>query len=134
MPTNRFLLLPRLRIFLFVRSYRLLYPPVGYLIISFTMFKAIAILASLVSVAAFTPACLSSGRSASLKTGFEEAPGVRPPDGFFDPLGLPKNIDQQKCDQYRTPSISAALVRYIADRRKSFALGTHRSWRRIHCG
>ena len=79
------------------------------------MFKAIAILASLVSVAAFTPARPSSGRAASLKMGFEDTPGVLPPEGFFDPLGPPKHIDQEKFDHCRTPSISAALERYITE-------------------
>ena len=78
------------------------------------MFKAIAILASLVSVAAFTPARLSSGRSASLKMGFEDAPGVLPPVGFFDPLGLTKNIDQEKFDQYRTAELKHGRVAQLA--------------------
>ena len=82
------------------------------------MFKAIAILASLVSIAAFIPARLCSGRSASLKRGFEGAPSVLPPVGSFGPLGLAKNIDQDNFDQHRTPSISAEFERFITKSRE----------------
>jgi hypothetical protein len=46
----------------------------------------IAILASLVSVAAFAPASRMAP-SAALKMGFEDALGAQAPLGFWDPLG-----------------------------------------------
>ena len=78
------------------------------------MFKAIAILASIFSVAAFTPARVSSGRSSALRMGFESEPGVLPPVGFFDPLGLSKNIDQETFDQYRTAELKHGRVAQLA--------------------
>lgn len=63
------------------------------------MIKAIAILSSLVGAVAFAP----SGRVAqnALKMGFESAEGAQPPLGFFDPLGLLKDADQQRFDNLR---------------------------------
>ena len=64
------------------------------------MFKFIAILASIVGAAAFAPASRMASSSA-LKMGFEDALGAQPPLGFWDPLGLLKNADQQRFDTLR---------------------------------
>ena len=52
-------------------------------------------------VSAFAP---SSKRacSSSLKMGFEGALGAQPPLGFWDPLGLLKNADQERFDRLRS--------------------------------
>ena len=34
--------------------------------------------------------------------GFEDALGAQPPLGFWDPLGLLKNADQERFDRLRT--------------------------------
>jgi hypothetical protein len=64
------------------------------------MFKFIALLASIASVAAFAPIS-GVARSSSLKMGFENAIGAQAPLGFWDPLGLLTNADQAKFDRLR---------------------------------
>ena len=58
------------------------------------MFRAIAILASIVGAAAFAPAGRMA-RSSSLKMDFSGEAGVTQPVGFFDPWGLSKDIDAE---------------------------------------
>jgi hypothetical protein len=65
------------------------------------MFKVIAILATLVATAAFTPARVAS-RSSALKMGFESEIGAQAPLGFFDPLGLLSNADAARFERLRT--------------------------------
>ena len=50
------------------------------------MFRALAILASIVGASAFAPASLKA-RTSALKMGYESEAGVVGPTGFFDPLG-----------------------------------------------
>lgn len=60
-----------------------------------------AVIASLVaSAAAFAPA-QQSARSTSLQSSFENELGAQPPLGFFDPLGLVADGDQDKFDRLR---------------------------------
>lgn len=54
------------------------------------MFRATAILASLVSASAFAPSARVSTRSA-LQMGYENELGVTKPAGFWDPLGTLNN-------------------------------------------
>eukprot|EP00607_Mallomonas_marina_P001037 CAMPEP_0182427210 /NCGR_PEP_ID=MMETSP1167-20130531/15792_1 /TAXON_ID=2988 /ORGANISM="Mallomonas Sp, Strain CCMP3275" /LENGTH=199 /DNA_ID=CAMNT_0024609269 /DNA_START=68 /DNA_END=667 /DNA_ORIENTATION=+ len=64
------------------------------------MFRAAAIFASFAGVAAFSP----SGRmatSSALKMGFESEIGAQPPLGFWDPLGLLAEADQERFDRLR---------------------------------
>lgn len=68
------------------------------------MFRFIAILASLVSAAAFAPARMARSSSA-LKMSYESELGVLPPVGFFDPLGLSKDIDADTFENYRLSEI-----------------------------
>lgn len=102
------------------------------------MFRALCILASLVSAAAFAPASRMA-RSSSLKMGFESEAGVVGPTGFFDPLGkifnlncfslsipythefacilfsgLSSNIDQATFEQYRTAELKHGRVAQLA--------------------
>jgi hypothetical protein len=64
------------------------------------MFRAIAIIASLVSVAAFAPARVAI-KSSSLKMGFESELGAQAPLGFWDPLGILADADQERFDRLR---------------------------------
>ena len=64
------------------------------------MFKFVAILASLVGAAAFAPASRMASSSA-LKMGFEDALGAQPPLGFWDPLNLLEDADQDRFDRLR---------------------------------
>lgn len=77
------------------------------------MFKFIAILASIVSVAAFAPMGRTA-RSSSLKMGFESALGAQPPLGFFDPLGLLKDADQERFDRLRQVEIKHGRISMLA--------------------
>mmetsp|Transcript_2889 Transcript_2889/g.3050 ORF Transcript_2889/g.3050 Transcript_2889/m.3050 type:complete len:203 (-) Transcript_2889:169-777(-) len=64
------------------------------------MIKAIAILSSLIGASAFAPAGRAAPQSA-MKMAFESAEGAQPPLGFFDPLGLLKEADQERFDNLR---------------------------------
>ena len=68
-----------------------------------------AILASLIaSAAAFAPAKQAS-TSTSLKS-FEDELGAQPPLGFFDPLGLVADGDQEKFDRLRYVEIKHGRI------------------------
>ena len=77
------------------------------------MFKFIAILASLVSASAFAPASRMAG-SSSLQMAFKDAIGAQMPLGFFDPLGLLKNADQERFDRLRTVETKHGRVAMLA--------------------
>ena len=77
------------------------------------MFKFIAILASLVSAAAFAPASRVA-RSSALKMNFEDALGAQPPLGFFDPLGLLKDADEDRFNRLRTVEIKHGRISMLA--------------------
>ena len=64
------------------------------------MFKFIALLASLASVAAFAPASRMASTS-SLKMGFENEIGAQAPLGFWDPLGLLTDADANRFARLR---------------------------------
>jgi hypothetical protein len=64
------------------------------------MFKFIVLLASLVGSSAFAPASQTASSSA-LKMAFKNSIGAQAPLGFFDPLGLLKNADQDRFDRLR---------------------------------
>jgi len=77
------------------------------------MFKFIALLASLVSVAAFAPASRMASSSA-LKMSFEDALGAQPPLGFWDPLGLLNDADQERFDRLRTVETKHGRISMLA--------------------
>jgi hypothetical protein len=82
------------------------------------MMKLATIAAIAGSAAAFAPA--QQGRASTAVQGFENELGVIAPTGFFDPLGLSKNISQEKFDEYRTAELKhgraamLAVLGYIA--------------------
>jgi len=65
------------------------------------MFRACAIIASFAGVAAFAPAGRMAASSSALKMGFESEIGAQPPLGFWDPLGLLAEADQERFDRLR---------------------------------
>ena len=77
------------------------------------MFRALAILASIVSVAAFAPASRIASSSA-LKMSYEGEIGAIPPVGFFDPLGLSSNIDAETFADYRAAELKHGRVAQLA--------------------
>ena len=64
------------------------------------MFKFVTILASLVGASAFAPASRMATSSA-LKMSFEDALGAQAPLGFWDPLNLLEDADQDRFDRLR---------------------------------
>jgi hypothetical protein len=73
----------------------------------------IAILATLASAVAFTPARVAS-RSSALKMGFESEIGAQAPLGFWDPLGLLKDADQERFDRLRTVETKHGRISQLA--------------------
>jgi hypothetical protein len=77
------------------------------------MFKFLALLASLVSVVAFAPASRMASRTA-MKMSFENEIGAQPPLGFWDPLGLLKDADQERFDRLRTVETKHGRIAMLA--------------------
>jgi hypothetical protein len=72
-----------------------------------------AIIASLVaSAVAFAPAKVA--KTSTAINAFENELGVLPPTGFFDPLGLTNDIDQETFDRYRTAELKHGRVSMLA--------------------
>lgn len=53
-------------------------------------------------------------KSAAVESPYSEALGVIAPTGFFDPLGLSKDIDEETFDQYRTAELKHGRVAQLA--------------------
>src|SRR6056300_1421256 len=68
-----------------------------------------AILASLIAAAsAFAP--VQQGAKTTSLNAFEDALGAQPPLGFFDPLGLVEDGDQEKFDRLRYVEIKHGRI------------------------
>eukprot|EP00600_Ochromonadales_sp_CCMP1393_P006763 CAMPEP_0174967658 /NCGR_PEP_ID=MMETSP0004_2-20121128/7704_1 /TAXON_ID=420556 /ORGANISM="Ochromonas sp., Strain CCMP1393" /LENGTH=198 /DNA_ID=CAMNT_0016216811 /DNA_START=50 /DNA_END=646 /DNA_ORIENTATION=+ len=78
------------------------------------MFKYIAILASLASVSAFVGVPRAARSSAALKMSFEDELGVLPPVGFWDPLGLASDGDEEKFARRREVELKHGRVAMAA--------------------
>ena len=71
----------------------------------------LALLASLIaSAAAFAPAKESARASVATNMAFEDELGAQPPLGFFDPLGLVADGDQDKFDRLRFVEIKHGRI------------------------
>jgi hypothetical protein len=77
------------------------------------MFRALAVLASIIGAAAFAPVARVA-RGSSLKMSFENALGAQPPLGFFDPLGLLKEADQGRFDRLRFVEVKHGRIAMLA--------------------
>jgi hypothetical protein len=77
------------------------------------MFTVIVILATLVSVIAFTPVRLNRMTS-SLKMQYEDAIGAQAPLGFWDPLGLLTNADEARFERLRTVEVKHGRISMLA--------------------
>ena len=77
------------------------------------MFRTIAIIASIVGASAFTPA-RAVARSSIMKMSFENALGAQAPLGFWDPLGLLKDADQERFDRLRTVETKHGRISMLA--------------------
>jgi hypothetical protein len=77
------------------------------------MFRTIAILTFFIGASAFAPAGKVATTSA-LRMGFEEALGAQAPLGFWDPLGLLKEADQERFDRLRYVEIKHGRISMLA--------------------
>ena len=74
-----------------------------------------AILASLIaSAAAFAPAKNAARTSVATNMAFEDELGAQPPLGFFDPLGLVADGDQEKFDRLRYVELKHGRISMLA--------------------
>jgi hypothetical protein len=77
------------------------------------MFRTIAVLASFIGASAFAPAG-KVATSSGLRMGFEDAIGAQAPLGFWDPLGLLKEADQDRFDRLRTVETKHGRISMLA--------------------
>lgn len=68
------------------------------------------LLATLLSTAAAFAPVKSGARTSALQMGYENEFGVIAPTGFFDPLGLSTNIDQETFDAYRASELKVGCI------------------------
>ena len=71
-----------------------------------------AVLAS--SAAAFAPSAQVSRTSVATNMAFESELGVQPPLGFFDPLGLLNDADQERFDRLRYVELKHGRIAQLA--------------------
>ena len=76
------------------------------------MMKIAALAALVGSAAAFAPA--STGKASTALSAFESELGVQPPLGFFDPLGLLDDADQDRFDRLRYVEIKHGRIAMLA--------------------
>mmetsp|Transcript_3648 Transcript_3648/g.3767 ORF Transcript_3648/g.3767 Transcript_3648/m.3767 type:complete len:199 (+) Transcript_3648:56-652(+) len=77
------------------------------------MIRAAVVLASILSAAAFSPARVNT-RSNALRMGFESEPGVLPPTGFWDPLGLSADGDVEVFQRRQATELKHGRVAQLA--------------------
>ena len=67
------------------------------------MLHLVIVFATLIGAAAFVPVARVARSTSALRVnmGFESEIGAQPPLGFFDPLGLLKDADQERFDRLR---------------------------------
>eukprot|EP00608_Synchroma_pusillum_P005164 CAMPEP_0198419780 /NCGR_PEP_ID=MMETSP1452-20131203/375_1 /TAXON_ID=1181717 /ORGANISM="Synchroma pusillum, Strain CCMP3072" /LENGTH=207 /DNA_ID=CAMNT_0044139917 /DNA_START=42 /DNA_END=665 /DNA_ORIENTATION=- len=80
------------------------------------MIRALAAFALLASASAFMTARpgAAAARSSALKMGFETEIGAQPPLGFWDPLGLLKEADQERFDRLRYVEVKHGRIAQLA--------------------
>merc|ERR1719232_811806 len=66
------------------------------------------------SATAFAPSGLNGARSSSLRMAFESELGVQEPLGFFDPLNLLEDADQERFDRLRYVEVKHGRVCMLA--------------------
>merc|ERR1712194_8769 len=66
------------------------------------------------SAAAFAPSAQVSRSSVATNMAFESELGVQPPLGFFDPLGLLNDADQERFDRLRYVELKHGRISQLA--------------------
>ena len=77
------------------------------------MFRVAVFLAAILGAAAFSPMARVA-RSSALKMTFENEIGAQPPLGFWDPLGLLANADQERFDRLRLVETKHGRIAQLA--------------------
>jgi hypothetical protein len=78
------------------------------------MLRVIAFLAAILSVAAFAPVSRVAKSNGLKMANFENEIGVQPPLGFWDPLGLLKDADQERFERLRTVETKHGRIAQLA--------------------
>ena len=78
------------------------------------MFKSTIIASLVAGAAAFAPA--QQGASSTALQAFESELGVQPPLGFFDPLGLLTNADQERFERLRYVELKHGRICQLVSR------------------
>ena len=74
--------------------------------------KSVIFAAAVASAAAFAPA--QTGKATTALNAFENELGVQPPLGFFDPLGLLDDADQERFDRLRYVELKHGRISQLA--------------------
>mmetsp|Transcript_18830 Transcript_18830/g.17046 ORF Transcript_18830/g.17046 Transcript_18830/m.17046 type:complete len:200 (+) Transcript_18830:42-641(+) len=77
------------------------------------MFRVVAFLAAILSVAAFAPVARVA-KSNALRMSFESEIGAQAPLGFWDPLGLLKDADAARFERLRTVETKHGRISMLA--------------------
>eukprot|EP00636_Phaeomonas_parva_P009472 CAMPEP_0118857460 /NCGR_PEP_ID=MMETSP1163-20130328/4552_1 /TAXON_ID=124430 /ORGANISM="Phaeomonas parva, Strain CCMP2877" /LENGTH=208 /DNA_ID=CAMNT_0006790773 /DNA_START=468 /DNA_END=1094 /DNA_ORIENTATION=- len=79
------------------------------------MFRTLAALALVASASAFAPKAFKATRGRqAMRMGFESEIGAQPPLGFWDPLGLLKDADQDRFDRLRYVEVKHGRISMLA--------------------
>ena len=78
------------------------------------MLRIITLFAGILGAAAFGPSASRTPRSSAMKMGFEKEVGAQAPLGFWDPLGLLYNADQERFDALRKYEVKHGRVAMLA--------------------
>jgi hypothetical protein len=76
--------------------------------------KSVIIASLVASAAAFAPAQNAARTSVATNMAFESELGAQPPLGFFDPLGLVSDGDQEKFDKLRFVELKHGRISMLA--------------------
>ena len=74
--------------------------------------KSVIFAAAIASAAAFAPA--QTGKATTALNAFESELGAQPPLGFFDPLGLLDDADQERFDRLRYVELKHGRISQLA--------------------
>mmetsp|Transcript_12839 Transcript_12839/g.18539 ORF Transcript_12839/g.18539 Transcript_12839/m.18539 type:complete len:201 (+) Transcript_12839:41-643(+) len=66
------------------------------------------------SAAAFAPAMNKATSSTQINMSYKDELGAQPPLGFFDPLGLLKDVDQERFDRLRFVELKHGRIAQLA--------------------
>jgi len=86
---------------------------INHNLIKHKMFRIAVFLAAVLGVAAFSPVARVA-RPSALKMGFETEIGAQAPLGFWDPLGLLKDADQERFERLRTVETKHGRISMLA--------------------